>query len=58
MESAHVKDVEKNLDQLKAKVIEEKALLGISYDGDGDRLGVVNILFEYDGNISFPYYKP
>ena len=34
--------VEKNLDQLKAKVIEEKALLGISYDGDGDRLGVVN----------------
>ena len=33
--------IEANLEQLKSKVIEENALLGISYDGDGDRLGVV-----------------
>ena len=33
--------VEANLEQLKKKVIEEKADVGISFDGDGDRLGVV-----------------
>ena len=33
--------VEANLEQLKAKVIEEGADIGISFDGDGDRLGIV-----------------
>ncbi len=33
--------VEKNLDQLKEKVLECSADVGISFDGDGDRLGVV-----------------
>ena len=33
--------VESNLDQLKAKVLEIGADVGISFDGDGDRLGVV-----------------
>ncbi len=33
--------VEANLKQLKEKVIEEKADVGISFDGDGDRLGIV-----------------
>ena len=33
--------IEANLEQLKAKVMEEKADVGISFDGDGDRLGVV-----------------
>ena len=33
--------VESNLDQLKAKVKEIGADVGISFDGDGDRLGVV-----------------
>lgn len=34
--------VEENLEMLKKKVIETKADLGIAYDGDGDRLGVIN----------------
>lgn len=34
--------VEKNLEQLKAAVIENKADLGIAFDGDGDRVGVVD----------------
>ena len=34
--------VESNLEQLKAKVLEEHADIGISFDGDGDRLGVVS----------------
>ena len=33
--------VEDNLKQLKEKVIQEKADVGISFDGDGDRLGIV-----------------
>ena len=39
--------VEKNLEQLKKKVIEEHALLGISFDGDGDRLGIVTHRGQY-----------
>ena len=34
--------VESNLEQLKAKVKEVKADIGISFDGDGDRLGIVS----------------
>lgn len=34
--------VEKNLDQLKKKVIEENADIGLSFDGDGDRMGMVS----------------
>lgn len=33
--------IESNLDELKRKVSEEQADLGIAFDGDGDRLGVV-----------------
>ena len=33
--------VEENLEMLKKEVIKEKADLGVSYDGDGDRIGVV-----------------
>ena len=33
--------VESNLDQLKKKVLELNADVGISFDGDGDRLGVI-----------------
>lgn len=33
--------IESNLEQLKKKVLEEKADVGISFDGDGDRLGVI-----------------
>ena len=33
--------IEANLEQLKAKVLEIGADVGISFDGDGDRLGVV-----------------
>lgn len=38
--------VEENLSQLKKKVKEEKADLGVAYDGDGDRIGIVNELVE------------
>ena len=34
--------VEKNLDALKKRVVETHADLGIGFDGDGDRLGVVD----------------
>jgi len=33
--------IESNLDQLKEKVLELKADIGISFDGDGDRLGII-----------------
>ena len=34
--------VEENLKDLKARVIKEGADLGLSYDGDGDRIGVID----------------
>lgn len=34
--------VESNLEQLKKKVIAENADVGVAYDGDGDRIGVVD----------------
>lgn len=34
--------VEENLDMLKKKVLEEKADIGIAFDGDGDRVGVID----------------
>lgn len=34
--------IEENLSVLKKKVIEEKADVGIGFDGDGDRIGVVD----------------
>jgi len=34
--------VEKNLDQLKQWVAEKKCDLGIAFDGDGDRIGVID----------------
>ena len=34
--------VEANLEQLKAKVLETHADVGIGFDGDGDRLGVIS----------------
>ena len=36
--------VEENLDELKKKVIEVNADLGIGFDGDGDRIGIVDEL--------------
>lgn len=41
--------VAKNLEDLAKKVVEEKADLGIGYDGDGDRIGVV----DEKGNMIF-----
>lgn len=34
--------VEENLEQLKAKVLEEHADLGLGFDGDGDRMGLIS----------------
>ncbi len=34
--------VEENLEQLKKKVKEEKADLGVAFDGDGDRIGIID----------------
>ena len=34
--------VEKNLESLKAAVIKEKADVGLGFDGDGDRIGVIS----------------
>jgi phosphomannomutase/phosphoglucomutase len=39
--------VEKNLDQLKSAVAENKAELGIAFDGDADRIGAV----DENGNV-------
>lgn len=39
--------VESNLEVLKATVLKEQADVGIAFDGDGDRLGVVNNRGEY-----------
>ena len=39
--------VEANLEQLKSKVVEIGADVGISFDGDGDRLGVVTNKGQY-----------
>lgn len=41
--------VPKNLEALAKKVVEEKADLGIGYDGDGDRIGIV----DEKGNMIF-----
>lgn len=41
--------VPKNLEDLSKKVVEEKADIGIAYDGDGDRIGVV----DEKGNMIF-----
>lgn len=41
--------VGKNLEDLAKKVIEEKADIGIGYDGDGDRIGIV----DEKGNMIF-----
>ena len=42
--------IEENLTQLKEKVLEEKADVGISFDGDGDRLGVVTNTSKFISN--------
>ncbi len=44
--------VEKNIVELRKKVIETKADVGIGYDGDGDRIGVV----DNEGNIIWGDY--
>ena len=36
--------VEENLEKLKKKVLEEHADLGVSFDGDGDRIGLIDNL--------------
>ena len=45
--------VESNLEQLKQKVLEEKADIGLSFDGDGDRMGLVSNTAKF---ISTDYY--
>ena len=34
--------VEENMEMLKTKVLEENADIGIAYDGDGDRIGIID----------------
>lgn len=41
--------VEKNLTDLKKAVSEKKAMLGIGFDGDADRIGVV----DHEGNVIY-----
>ncbi len=45
--------IESNLEQLKAKVLELKADCGIAFDGDGDRVGVID---EKGNFIPIDYY--
>ena len=45
--------VEKNLEMLKKKVIETNADVGLGFDGDGDRMGLVNSKGEF---IPTDYY--
>lgn len=45
--------VEENLEDLKKKVIEENADVGVSFDGDGDRVGFV---FENGKMMTSDYY--
>jgi phosphomannomutase len=39
--------IEANLKELKERVLSEKALIGIAFDGDGDRVGVIDDLGRY-----------
>lgn len=38
----HPEPIEKNLKELMAKVKENKALIGIAFDGDADRIGIID----------------
>lgn len=39
--------IEENCEPLKIRVAKESAILGFAFDGDGDRIGVVNSKLEY-----------
>ena len=45
--------IDENLEQLKTKVKEIKADIGISFDGDGDRIGIVD---EFGNRVSIEAY--
>lgn len=46
--------IEDNLSELKTKVLETKADLGIGFDGDGDRIGIVD---ELGNMVSIEHYS-